>query len=220
MDWNFFLTGVGGVNFTIVNKCAQPIWAMAVDNQTPRVSRTSASGGDKVPTGSSIAIQIPKDWQGRVWGKTGCVFNDSGGASCATGDEAPWTLAEFTLQSFQSSDFYDVSLVDGYNLPLLINPSGGCEPAGCIDDLNGMCPPELSTASGAACNSPCTVFRTPEYCCTEGSCGPTAYSKLFKKACPKAYSYLKDDANTTFTCTAAADYHITFCPPYNSSLGN
>ncbi|VAH00857.1 unnamed protein product [Triticum turgidum subsp. durum] len=35
---------------------------------------------------------------------------------------------------------------------------------------------------------------------------------VFKAACPAAYSYAYDDASSTFTCSGAATYHITFCP--------
>ncbi|KAG5011417.1 hypothetical protein JHK86_023678 [Glycine max] len=58
----------------------------------------------------------------------GCIFDSSGSGTCITGDcggklkcdgvggAPPASLAEFTLDS-QEGDFYDVSLVDGYNLP-------------------------------------------------------------------------------------------------------
>jgi hypothetical protein len=34
---------------------------------------------------------------------------------------------------------------------------------------------------------------------------------MFKRACPRSYSYAYDDATSTFTCTGT-DYSITFCP--------
>ncbi|KAL8200164.1 hypothetical protein R6Q57_011503 [Mikania cordata] len=50
--------------------------------------------------------------------------------------EPPARLAEFTLNDDQGLDFYDVSLVDGYNLPRLVIPrdgkSGGCSSTGCL----------------------------------------------------------------------------------------
>ncbi|KAE9458552.1 hypothetical protein C3L33_09539, partial [Rhododendron williamsianum] len=91
-----------------------------------------------------------------------------------------------------------------YNVGIGIQPSGGtgdCKYAGCVVDLNTNCPPELeltSAGSTIACKSACAAFNTPEYCCTgnystPATCPPTEYSKLFKQACPDAYSYAYDD---------------------------
>jgi len=118
-------------------------------------------------------------------------------------------------------DFYDVSLVDGYNVQMKITPQGGsgdCKTAGCVSDVNAICPKELQVTgpSGvAACKSACEAFNKPEYCCTgaystPATCPPTNYSKIFKQACPSAYSYAYDDASSTFTCTNA-NYEISFC---------
>lgn len=135
------------------------------------------------------------------------------------GATPPATLAEFTLGS-GTQDFYDVSLVDGYNLQMIVEASGGsgeCGTTGCIDDLNRRCPSELKVADGGGCKSACDTFGTPEFCCkgafdSPAACRPTAYSEVFKSACPKSYSYAYDDATSTFTCMGATDYVIIFCP--------
>uniref|UniRef100_A0A2N9FEU6 Thaumatin-like protein n=1 Tax=Fagus sylvatica TaxID=28930 RepID=A0A2N9FEU6_FAGSY len=54
------------------------------------------------------------------------------------------------------------------------------------------------------------------YCCTgsfgsPNTCKPTAYSRIFKTACPKAYSYAYDDPTSISTCTGG-NYLLTFCP--------
>lgn len=87
------------------------------------------------------------------------MFDASGRGKCATGDcggslfcngaggAPPATLAEITLTAEQ--DFYDVSLVDGYNLPIAIRPfkgTGKCSYAGCVSDLNVMCPVGLQVS--------------------------------------------------------------------------
>ncbi|KAG2319705.1 hypothetical protein Bca52824_012918 [Brassica carinata] len=82
-----------------------------------------------------------------------------------------------------------------------------------------ICPNELSVRNGGsvvACKSACAAFDKPEFCCTgqfnqPETCPPTDYSRIFKTACPKAYSYAYDDATSTFTC-ANANYSIIFCP--------
>jgi hypothetical protein len=68
-----------------------------------------------------------------------------------------------------------------------------------------------------ACRSACEAFRQDRYCCsgaygTPDACHPTAYSSIFKSACPRAYSYAYDDRTSTFTCKAD-DYTIAFCLP-------
>ncbi|XAR72714.1 hypothetical protein NMG60_11019450 [Bertholletia excelsa] len=195
--------------------------------------------GFALRSGKSRTLSVPKSWSGRVWARTLCSDDSSGKFSCATGDCAsgkvecagagatpPATLVEFTLSGDQGMDFYDVSLVDGYNVPVLVvargGVKGGCAATGCLVDVNAACPPELSVAREnsteiIACKSACLAFDDPKYCCSGGystpdTCPPSAYSRYFKSTCPRAYSYAYDDRTSTFTCTGA-DYTIMFCPP-------
>lgn len=220
---------VRATTFTFVNKCDYTVWPGILSGAN---SAPLESTGFKLQQGGTRTFQAPAGWSGRFWGRTACSFDGSGHGSCASGDcgsgrvecggsgaVPPATLAEFTLNGSGGLDFYDVSLVDGYNLPMIVEASGGsggCATTGCLVDLNQRCPPELQVAGGGACRSACEAFGSPEYCCsgayaTPDKCKPTAYSELFKSACPKAYSYAYDDASSTFTC-AGADYTITFCP--------
>lgn len=188
-----------------------------------------------------MTVKIPKSWSGRIWARTLCGQDPEGKFSCATADcgsgkiecvggaKPPATLAEFTLNGADGLDFYDVSLVDGYNLPMLIvakdGTRGGCSATGCLVDLNGGCPAELRVArvngsrGSVACRSACEAFGDPRFCCSEAystpdTCGPSPYSLFFKHACPRAYSYAYDDKTSTYTC-ASANYLIIFCPlPY------
>jgi hypothetical protein len=148
------------------------------------------------------------------------------------GGKTPATLAEFTLSAGPPDpDFYDLSLVDGYNLPMAIAPLEGtytkspgapndCLIPTCTHDLNASCPAELQQRNGAGqvvgCLSACERFRSDEFCCagahnTPATCPPFSYSRTFKAACPTAYSYAYDDATSTFTCKGE-DYAIWFCP--------
>ncbi|KAL6868351.1 hypothetical protein ACP4OV_015196 [Aristida adscensionis] len=236
-----FLSGVPlgaecGRVFTIVNQCKTTIWPAAFPGDS------FGGGGFELPPGKSRAFTVPDAWSGRVWGRTGCAFDAAGNGSCATGacgsllrcgasGDPPASLAEFTLGS-NNKDFYDVSLVDGFNLPLLVTPvvkghgggRGNCSAAGCRSDLRDSCPPELAVkakephgrTATVACRSACDVFDTDEYCCRgrhggPSTCPPTAYSKTFKAACPAAYSYAYDDPSSLFTCSSDADFHIAFC---------
>ncbi|KAH9694766.1 hypothetical protein WN943_024125 [Citrus x changshan-huyou] len=225
--------GVLSATFTFVNKCDYTIWPGILANAgSPRLDST----GFELPQDSSRSFVAPTGWSGRFWGRTRCNFDGSGSGSCLTGDcgsgqvecnglgaAPPATLAEFTLGS-GGQDFYDVSLVDGYNLPMIVESSGGsglCSTTGCSTDVNQQCPAELRVGEGDACKSACEAFGSAEYCCsgafnTPATCKPSVYSQVFKSACPKSYSYAYDDATSTFTCTGA-DYTVTFCPSSSPS---
>ncbi|XP_019422884.1 PREDICTED: thaumatin-like protein 1b [Lupinus angustifolius] len=238
-----FLKGSYSTTFNIVNKCSYTVWpGILTGGGTPPPSTT----GFALAPGDSNTIAIPTAWSGRVWGRTLCSQDSiTGKFSCITADcssttvecagsgaTPPATLAEFTLNGAGGLDFFDVSLVDGYNLPMMVEPQGGtgagnCTATGCAVDLNAGCPPELRVVNGGngdesvACKSACEAFGDPQYCCsgayaTPDTCKPSSYSQFFKSACPRAYSYAYDDGTSTFTCSSA-DYLITFCPSPNPS---
>ncbi|XP_028774601.1 thaumatin-like protein 1b [Neltuma alba] len=240
----FLLTGSYSATFTIVNKCSYPVWPGILSGAgTPQLSTT----GFVLQPAESNAITAPAGWSGRLWGRTLCSQDSTGKFSCVTGDcgssgvecggggaAPPATLAEFTLNGAGGMDFYDVSLVDGYNLPMTVEPQGGagggnCTSTGCVVDLNGPCPTELKVTYGAsggeegvACKSACEAFGEAEYCCsgeyaTPQTCKPSRYSEFFKAACPRAYSYAYDDGTSTFTCSSA-NYVVTFCAGPTTSV--
>ncbi|XP_004293225.1 PREDICTED: pathogenesis-related protein 5-like [Fragaria vesca subsp. vesca] len=223
--------------FTLQNHCPYTVWPGTLSGNGAAVL---GEGGFAMFPGAEIQLTAPAGWSGRFWARTGCNFDEAGNGKCVTGDcggalkctgggEPPVTLAEFTVGStLTDKDFYDVSLVDGYNVGMGLRATGGdgdCQYAGCVSDLNTNCPPELRvTDSGSgvvvACKSACEAFNAPEFCCTGDhatpqTCSPTQYSAMFKSACPTAYSYAYDDATSTCTCTGS-DYLITFCPTGSS----
>nr|VDD02347.1 unnamed protein product [Brassica rapa] len=138
--------------FTIVNSCDQTIWPAITPGEN------FSGGGFKLKPGHSIVFKAPVGWSGRIWGRTGCKFNKTGTGSCKTGScgsnlkcttagKQPVSLAEFTLASL---DFYDVSLVDGFNLPMTLTPvngTGNCTVVRCVADLRPRCPAELAVKS-------------------------------------------------------------------------
>ncbi|CAH8313930.1 unnamed protein product [Eruca vesicaria subsp. sativa] len=233
------INGASSTTFTIVNQCSYTVWPGLLSGAGTSPLPTT---GFSLNSSESRAISIPASWSGRIWARTLCNQNATTGKfTCVTGDcgssqiqcsgtgaKPPATLAEFTLNGAGNLDFYDVSLVDGYNVPMTIVPHGGangvgnCNVTGCGADLNAVCPAQLKVTVDAAdgvavaCMSACEAFGTPEYCCsgafgTPDKCKPSEYSGFFKKACPTAYSYAYDDGTSTFTCSGA-DYVITFCP--------
>lgn len=232
----FFAGNVASATlFTLENHCTYTVWPGTLSGNGAAVL---GDGGFSLAPGASVQVTAPSGWSGRFWARTGCNFDGAGNGNCATGDCAgglkctgggvpPVTLAEFTIgtASNGNKDFYDVSLVDGYNVGMGVRATGGtgdCQYAGCVADLNGSCPAELqvkgenSTGEVVACKSACAAFNTTEFCCTgehatPATCSPTHYSEIFKSACPTAYSYAYDDATSTCTCSGS-DYSITFCP--------
>lgn len=228
---SFFQGAVAGVTFTFTNRCGGTVWPGVLANSGSSPLQTT---GFALGAGETRSLTAPAGWSGRFWARTGCAFDASGKGSCATGDcgsgevechgegaAPPATLAEFTLGGSGGKDYYDVSLVDGFNLPMVIKPvngQGNCSAAGCDGDLRQTCPSELAVRANGrtvACRSACDVFNTDQYCCrgqfgNPATCQPTFYSKKFKEACPTAYSYAYDDRSSLLTCSNA-DYTITFC---------
>lgn len=225
--------------FTLVNQTGQTIWPGVAGSVVPN------GGGFELANGASITLSVPANWTaGRIWARTGCSTGASGSFSCETGDcgvglacngaagQPNATLAEFTLGGGSAPDYYDVSLVDAFNVPITITPQGGsgCTTAGCSANLLPGCPAELQDvgSSGAvvACLSACTKFGGDEACCTgtadsASSCNPAAApvdsASYFKSGCPDAYSYAFDSVTAAFACQGASGYVITFLPVGGSS---
>jgi Thaumatin family len=224
---------------TFVNQMSQTIWVAAA----PNASTPLAATGWVLPAGHSVTITTPNNLNTRFWGRTGCVFNSAGVGHCQTGDcgglfqckgwgTIPATLAEVNFDAWDNLDFYDVSMVDGSNLPMYINitkssggtkdkiSSDGCVPAGCTKPV--VCPSVLDVKVGGTvvgCISACARLDTDQLCCrgqwsSRAACNPAAwpvdYAAVFKRAEPYAYSYVDDDATSVFTCQDVCDYRITF----------
>ena len=225
---------VGERTITLVNRTRATIWPAAWPGSV------SGRTGWTLTAGSSVSITVPDRWNARLWGRTGCRFS-GGRGHCRTGDcgglyqcrgwgEIPATLAEYDMDSYDHLDFYDVSMVDGSNLPMYIRiaqgktknriSANGCEQGvGCTHEV--ICPVALQVHSGrrlVACISPCARFHTDRYCCSGSyaqGCSPATtwpidYARVFKRAEPYAYSWSGDDATSVFTCAGGCDYRITF----------
>jgi hypothetical protein len=220
-----------------VNADSQTIWAATNPNAQHPIPAT----GWKLAPGQSVTFAVPQGWGGRVWGRTGCSFSAAGSGHCLSGDcggvfqcagagQPPATLAELTLDSFDGLDFYDVSLVDGSNLPMYINTShrvgpdpvsaDGCYRGACTKPINWPGPMQVKAAGQVvACTTPCAAFGGDAYCCQGRWSGrqncdpakwPVDYAKLvYKDAEPYAYSYAFDDS-ATMSCKGGCDYRIVF----------
>jgi hypothetical protein len=210
--------GGGGRSFIVSNRCAQTVWAAALP------SSTFPNGVVEMAPGASFQVAVDNGWSGRMWGKTGCTTSSSGKLTCAS-DPFPSSLAELTLTSSATGlDFYDVSLVDGFNLPIALiavghTPDAGhpydCGDPACAVDLNATCPDVLQDkANGqvlACANDECKVLGGND-AASPACVYPNQYTEFFKDACPTAYSFPSDDPTSTFTCKGFNDYAVVFCP--------
>ncbi|KAG9450921.1 hypothetical protein H6P81_010886 [Aristolochia fimbriata] len=221
------------VAFYLTNKCPFPVWPATASNTGYPVV---ADGGFYLPSGKTQKIHAPATWAGRIWARTGCDFSSSSKPACLTGDcdgrlecdgvigLPPATLVQVALQSDKSKpSFYDISVVDGYNLPISISTkaaSPSCSIPGCTKNMNRICPPELRVTDDGgevvACKSACLAFDLDVFCCRNAygspeKCKPNVYSKMFKDACPSYYSYAYDSPPPLVSCSSK-EYIVTFCP--------
>ncbi|KAB8437359.1 hypothetical protein FH972_025039 [Carpinus fangiana] len=215
------------VPLVISNKCRETIYPGLLTQS----GSGPGTGGFRLAAGSTRQFTVSEDWQGRVWGRSNCSFNAGGtapasgipGVACTSGDcggivncrgagVTPVTLAEFTLDPGSGQSFYDISLVDGYNLPLAIpqwcpwalQASTSTAPAGGIYVYPDM---SVNRPWFDPCFSACAKNGRDEDCCigsydSPSSCTPSAYSKAAKAVCPDAYSY---------------GFEVQFCPGARST---
>ncbi|BGP27081.1 hypothetical protein JCM10295v2_006043 [Rhodotorula toruloides] len=202
--------------FTIKNNCKYTIWPALF---------TSAGTAPFYPTGweakqgTKVSFKVAEDWNGRI---------SSAALASLPPPSGEWNLAA------SNEDWYDVSAVDGTNIPMSITNDAGCAQPSCKKDINKVCPTELSvydsshsTVLGclASCqlraltpdpsNSPncCSgAFNTPQTCPKQN----VQYYEVFKSNCPDAYAYAYDESSGSalWTCPKAkkANYTLTFCP--------
>ncbi|KAF8412298.1 hypothetical protein HHK36_000259 [Tetracentron sinense] len=213
--FSVFFTFTHAITFEIRNQCPYTVWAAA-----------TTGGGQQLNPGQLWTINMSDDTTtGRIWGRTNCNFDASGQGECETGDcggllhcqdsggsTPPNTLVEYSLKQINNLDFYDISLVDGFNIPMDFKPTTGiCRGVGCFVAINEDCPNELKAPGG--CNNACAAFKTNVYCCDNATCETNKYSDFFRERCPDAFSYsIKNDAPSTFICPSGPNYRVVFCP--------
>jgi len=154
-----FLTTAHQIRFK--NNCPFTVWPGILANFG---FLDPENGGFRLNSGSERPVEIEHEWGGEIWGRTVC---DDTSGRCQTGDcgdqiecdgsggSPPINFVDIKFDGILDLDYYFLSLVDGYNLPLAILPVPGtvedgnsedpldCQPIGCWSDLNLICPPEL-----------------------------------------------------------------------------
>ncbi|KAI8910734.1 thaumatin [Powellomyces hirtus] len=179
------VVGEGKRKIQLVNRCEFDVWVGFEGKPLP------LDGGIGLGAGKQLTVKVDEQWTaGRIWGRTGC-FKSGDKIRCATGDcgnpankyklqcggqgaMKPTTLAEFTLNGYKGTDYYDISNVDGYNIGIMIQAIGGkaadgvedqynCKPVSCNMDM-GACPSELMVTNedgSLSCASISTAVNLP-----------------------------------------------------------
>ncbi|KAG5573167.1 hypothetical protein H5410_062933 [Solanum commersonii] len=99
--------------FDITNRCTYPVWATASpgeadDSTRAKLGRTNCN------------------FDGNGRGKYESEIGDCNGLlECQGYGSPPNTLAEFALNQPNNLDFVDISLVDGFNIPIEFSPING-----------------------------------------------------------------------------------------------
>jgi len=230
--------------FVVKNSCAFTVCPGVFTDLSAGSATPNVPTGWEAAAGSSRSFSVPDNWTaGRIWGRRDCDFSSSSGAdSCLTGGcdgglecdpktgtpTGPVTIAEWSLSASSGQDFYDVSLVDGFNLPMQIDNTGGCGTASCPNDLTKSCPSDLQGPTDAngtviGCKSSCEVDSDPSNspnCCTgdhktPATCpasGVQDYA-FFKSNCPDSIVFVYDESTgSQLPCVNSPDYTLTFCP--------
>ncbi|GAA5950314.1 hypothetical protein JCM3765_004500 [Sporobolomyces pararoseus] len=228
----------------VTNNCPYTVW--------PVISNTNVGGGYngprgwEAPPGHWQTEQIPEVWNGRIWARRGCTFDEAGNGNCLAGacpngglecgDQMMGNfgnLVEMNL-GVDGLDWYDVSAVPGFILPMSIVPGdSSCKTVSCTADLNPTCPDNrlkvTDNGETIGCKSACfagiNAGPNSANCCSgtflsHEACQPQMvdFYDFFKQGCPDAYAYPRDEDPTgkrpdvVFTCSPAVPwYRITFC---------
>ena len=168
-------------NFAFKNSCSQPVCVGYIGSSQSNGGQFN--GGFQLQPGQQLNKTFPGDWiNGRLWPRTGCDSNctncqtgDCGNEQCTISGQNPASLFEISMDKNVGYDTYDGSLVDGYNIPMSVTPTGGtnvpgqaaqynCTPNSCpSSQLNFQnCPPELQkTINGkvVGCYSLCHALE-------------------------------------------------------------
>ncbi|PIC33213.1 hypothetical protein B9Z55_013275 [Caenorhabditis nigoni] len=211
----------------IYNKCPFTVWPGILGLGNP------AGGGFRLNSGENRSILVNEGWtEGKIWARTDC----DGNMRCATGGcgsrvqcngvggKPPATVAEFTFLAVRGDDYYQVSMEDGYNIPVLINVTGirDCKNVGgCSKDINEFCPGELAIKKDGktvACKSGCLAYNNDRECCRGDfnfpmRCFPSKTAWFFGEACPTAFTYAYDLVNKWYRCDNdnMNEFVVQFC---------
>lgn len=91
--------------FKVVNKCRHDIMVKTLGN----AGLPSLGERKLVGFGATTNFNFPHRWSGRLWAN-----NSPGG-----------TLFEIATNRAKDLDYYNISVIDGYNFPMIVGPMDG-----------------------------------------------------------------------------------------------
>ncbi|CAO1940216.1 unnamed protein product [Urochloa humidicola] len=209
-------------NLTLHNLCPFPVWPLVTANAGVPSVPTDAGGEpagrlDGNGNGSGLATLAfpPGPWSDRVVARTGCaIVGDDAGyeivGRCVTGDAPPVTVAQVSVGGGAEGTraAYSVSLVDGFNVAVVVTPHGFAEGRRC---------PTLGCAADLAADCPVRA-RGPRGGCSGGVGGSESPAAWFKAQCPDTRTNATDVEATPQDCVAPGEIKVVFCPNPASSL--
>ncbi|XP_028764612.1 thaumatin-like protein [Neltuma alba] len=120
--------------FEVTNSCPYTVWAAG--------SAFPLGGGQPLDPGRSTVLSVATSGplRARIWGQTKCIFYWWGRGHCETGDcggqlscEPSATVAEFFL-NWKNNDYYAISVISGFNVPMKLTPTFECRGLRCDDN--------------------------------------------------------------------------------------
>ncbi|CAH0564875.1 unnamed protein product [Brassicogethes aeneus] len=154
---------------------------VSINNYQQKELTVSITGRDdiKMPPHSQIPLDLEENWSGKISG-------------CSEMCEGPRTEVELTLGA--EMDQYDVSLINGWNLPMKIVPQNGdnCQASVCTPNMLHICPDEDRVLN--ARGIPVACRNSP---------------MVFKKVCPNSITDENDRPAKVHNCHAEG-YKVMF----------
>jgi hypothetical protein len=110
-------------------------------------------------------------------------------------------------QGMKGFTWYDISQVDGFNLPITMQPynpnaGGNCQTVGCNFNTGSSCPNESK------------VYKNGKLvaCRNNNRDAVTSYSQAMKRECPNVYTWSKDDKDGMRACQPGnSGLRVIFC---------
>ncbi|XP_023012170.2 uncharacterized protein [Leptinotarsa decemlineata] len=141
-----------------------------------------------LPPGQVASVILEYTWSGKIFARSEqCQVK-----KCNT----PYTVAELTFGGPEGEDRYSVSIKDGFNKPVKIQPTSPksfCKSASCSANIISQCPKTHQVKDEDLNVVACRSF--PE---------------LFQSLCPSAVTSDSDIATNTLSCKTSNTYFVTF----------
>lgn len=200
------ITSVNGARIDIINQCGDTITALATCCGGALVNSYVLGG-----RGGRQQIDVSGNWPaGVIW-----AFPGSGNSATGNAAKPQANLAEFTVGAADRNDYYDISNVDAYNLPMRISPTQIAPGPGPSGNHCGTIVCAIGDLTSGFCQGPNFLTGPPGRGCKNAD-GPrgsaTDGTRAFKNRCPTSYSYSNDNGGTVFGCQTGSNYEVVFCP--------